>query len=1278
MAVAVAQKSRKSKRLLRRVTCELMENRVMLSVTLPAPSGYQAPASDPTLPSAFDVFTPPLSTTTPAAGAPSIAQWTQSGLPGDTISISVANASALPGSDNYSDTQFFTYGQTTASNGVVAADTIEQIGSGIASVNLAAGNTANSMYLVWAENADGYSAPVAVNKTTAWWIGPSQAAPGQTVSVYGENLTYTATDGLSWVYITQAGSSTGQWATVSSANPYQVQFTVPDSLTAGTYQVWVHNGHGGEYGWSSPMSLTVGAALAFNGPTYNVTNYGAVGDGVTDDTAAFQAAINAAQGTPGSTIYVPAGTYVLSTLNPTQNMQIEGAGAGLTTLLENPASSSSPPDTMVNIQTNDRMANMTLDANNIAFTSTALVVGVSVSNISMSNVNINADLGVGLDLNLDQYVFIQGCNITGSWNFLGTSTQVFINDCNFYATDDADSLLASWGGSDISVTNCTAQDLNDSNPNSGAGWGQGRFFVGENNWGSQTNTYLADNTTTAMGVRPGYSYQNAGEQLLWEGQSLVAGGSYVNSTANTVTYTGLGSSVGSGYYAIIVGGDGVGEYEPIASYNASTGLITLAEPWLVTPDSTSIVRVGELFANIAVYDNSLQGKGSDVNTASTGVQFYGGAVNCIIDSNTISNVRTGIAVWAMNGTADIIPSYFNIIQNNSIFNSEEGVSVWNDASVNNEIDTVGVVVRGNSVNTASSWGYVIQNGDTAATPWYLIIEQNSATNTPVGLGLPNHGTATTYLVLSDNTLSLGNATYSGSMGMNVSQPLVLEQQGNSFSGFQSTYGGPNTPSILSVAQIVETIPLLPSLQTSTGGSYTVTGAPGSQVLNVISGTVILGTDLSAYLPNYTLDIQSGATVVLTANQHVGNLEIANYGTLDVGVYSMYVDYGSGPDPKPTILQYLHTGYNGGGWNGTGIVSSAAAGTSTYGVGFADGADQIAANLPTGQIEIAFALNGDANLDGTVNLTDANIVLANMNTGVSGGWEDGDFTYSGVVNGTDYNFIAAALNSAVTEPVQTVPGVTTDSGGSDSVITSNETTELDIKSGTIVLEADVSAELGSYTLKVENGATVVLDGNQHAGQLVLVGNGTLNVGTYSMTINYGSGADPKATLLHELASGYNGGAWNGAGINSSAAGTSNYGVGFADGADKIDPKLVSGELEIAYAMYGDTNLDGLVNGVDAAIVSANMNKGVTGGWEDGDFTYSGVVTGADLGLMDTNLNKGYVMGAAAAVGQSASITLTASNSSNSVLSTTPVPTAAATTTTKTSTALSRLRKARGSK
>jgi len=75
-----------------------------------------------------------------------------------------------------------------------------------------------------------------------------------------------------------------------------------------------------------PPDDAPGATLyTATGTIRNVITYGAVGDGVTDDTAAFQAAINAADGLSGQ-VYIPAGTYIVTTLLYKSSMRIYGDG----------------------------------------------------------------------------------------------------------------------------------------------------------------------------------------------------------------------------------------------------------------------------------------------------------------------------------------------------------------------------------------------------------------------------------------------------------------------------------------------------------------------------------------------------------------------------------------------------------------------------------------------------------------------------------------------------------------------------------------------------------------------------------------------------------------------------------------------------------------------------------------------------------------------------------------------------------------------------------------
>ncbi len=205
---------------------------------------------------------------------------------------------------------------------------------------------------------------------------------------------------------------------------------------------------------------------------------------------------------------------------------------------------------------------------------------------------------------------------------------------------------------------------------------------------------------------------------------------------------------------------------------------------------------------------------------------------------------------------------------------------------------------------------------------------------------------------------------------------------------------------------------------NSSGNYTVTGsgkiADAGAFVMAGNDTVTLGVALSA--PSVTISsgtvklasgVSGGTGPSVNSAIDLGSLTISGNGTLDINNDHIIISYGAS-DPMSTIIGYLQSGYNNGNWNGPGIISSEARTPTNghaYGIGFADGADNVVKGLSSGQIEVAYTLLGDANLDGAVNGSDFSILAANFGLGHTN-WDQGNFLFGSSVNGSDFSALAA--------------------------------------------------------------------------------------------------------------------------------------------------------------------------------------------------------------------------------------------------------------------------------
>jgi polygalacturonase len=774
------------------------------SAVRPAPSdwGLPTPQPEPALPNEFDAFDPPPLST--GAAGPVIAEASQTAGPGESFVVSGVGLGPGP--------QFRIYAQRNAgdeaklwwSNGAVAS----------AVLPLTLGEWAT--YAVWPENAKGRGQPFFLNRTDLWWVGPSTAAPGAQAAIYGRNLSSNNASGRSWVYVKAEGQAPGQWAEVAGINPYKVDFVIPPNLGPGRYEVWAHNGRGGRFGWSGPVGLIISASpwTGQDARVLDVRSFGARGDGNTDDAGAIEAALGEAGRNAPATVYFPPGRYVVSHgFAPPARVRWLGAGRNATTIVSGPGfqGAKSDPRTYALLFAEGaanangiEVANLTLDDSaHRGLLGRAIHIRFAES-IAFRDVRVRSGPGDSFNFDGSRGVFLQRVELIGTGGFLGAASQVFIDDCDFLLTHNATTAILSWGGQDIAVIGNRVRDLDSTRPE---GTGAGRFFVAQAHSGGTEHVYIAENTSQNLGPpSPAWKEfdQNSGEQILFE-QCCATLTEHV-AAASPDTVTPMSSKIerdGTGRYdVLVVAGRGLGQHRRIVSYDRVRRQATVSPPWLVVPDRTSTITVAGLAQQVAVYNNSLDGKAgyASASTASSGVRLYANSVDTVVAANRMTRVRGGVELWAMgSGPAPEMNSvFFNLVADNVVSDSYDGVSTWTKylyAEMPGAVGHLGNVFRGNRggrlagagirITQWGSWETGAQLANVFEKSWYKNM-RIGVTNDPKGPS--NALTPLVGTILQGNTFERGSMPYLGSVAISWPDNTSWRGTGNNWQNFENTDG----------------------------------------------------------------------------------------------------------------------------------------------------------------------------------------------------------------------------------------------------------------------------------------------------------------------------------------------------------------------------------------------------------------------------------------------------------------------------------------------------------
>jgi fibronectin-binding autotransporter adhesin len=392
-------------------------------------------------------------------------------------------------------------------------------------------------------------------------------------------------------------------------------------------------------------------------------------------------------------------------------------------------------------------------------------------------------------------------------------------------------------------------------------------------------------------------------------------------------------------------------------------------------------------------------------------------------SFTLNNATTGAYTFTVAGASLSTPQTFTGtistatggVAEGDVYNNNGGGGSdlhFDNFSLTNGGSVWGMNGSGDWNNAANWTNAIVPNAPGAIADFFAIITapETVYSNTAVTAGTVSFNNLNTYVIAGAGSLTLQASTGSAQ---------IVVQEGTHTIQLPTTFASNTTLNVAAGS----TLNLTNAVTVNSGATVTQTGTGAVNYSNIV--TVLGGAAISFGNSTHanTLSVAATGNASLaggsTSVVEVNNL--SNAGTIDVGNSELLINYGSGADPFTTVKSQLASGYNGGHWNGVGINSShAAASGGKYGVGLADGKDGIVAGLPSGQVEVKFALYGDLNLDGVVNGTDFGLLAANFGKSITGGWDRGDLNYDGTVNGTDFGLLAANFGKSASGSAVVLP------------------------------------------------------------------------------------------------------------------------------------------------------------------------------------------------------------------------------------------------------------------
>lgn len=617
------------------------------------------------------------------------------------------------------------------------------------------------LYLAWVGREGKWSAPFRLNAPQIWWSTPDRAAPGQLIRLCGRNLSQKPDSVTAAVYL-KAGNRPAVRLIPTEIDKYYIDVRLPPALAPGDYEVWVHAGFGDSHGWSAPLRITM---QPDPGPRASHDWDGRTG--------ALQDVVRQVSKAGGGVVRLPAGVFTLpATLDLPEGVILIGAGRDKTTLQLEPNPGQPLPAVGPGWPRpwDERRAAIWISGHRTGLRDLTVLANARVNwgllvelpggrdwldDVQLLNVRIAGADARGIETGAIRFQHVSRARLENSELagrapvFLAGLRQGWISSNRLIPASRHGGAAE---GAILARTETLAQSVFQdnvlANPAGGSPQVRRLIWVSTGRGSVNQNLFLRNRAENPRysGV-PGTD-QNVGETILFESNMRYAfyGVPAAAESARLtlpedapvlppLTDEGTLEPIASEYYAVVLGGQGMGQVRRIRSRNGR--VLTLEEPWRVIPDKTSRVLISTLFARNLVLEN-------DTREGMTGIQLWIGGWENVFARNIIARERRQ-CIYLYAATTTLEPQMPNT------WNRGIGVLLFNTVEENNmEECSHGIMLNANNGNQPVEWPRALGNifrRNTAAGSRFSGI--HLAGQVPEGTQASTLGTVIEFNVLRD-------------------------------------------------------------------------------------------------------------------------------------------------------------------------------------------------------------------------------------------------------------------------------------------------------------------------------------------------------------------------------------------------------------------------------------------------------------------------------------------------------------------------------------------------